>query len=427
MPWSRLIRFAGCFGACALLAHCSEAPAGDDDDNGGGKGGSGAQTQGGSSGTSSGMTSMGGTTNAGKGGTGGAVTNGGSGSGSGTGGTGGSTGGTGGGSGSGGAISAGGVSGSGGAISAGGVSATGGSISPGGTGGTAGSVSSGGMGGMAGTGPITDAMGVPLAKPGDMKSGKREFLNLGEMRIINNKWGSDELGCNGTQMSVFVNQDKSVGWNFNRPTCGGAAAKPDYPEIEFGIHPFGASSSLATSPSYSTTMVLPKQIKDITSASITFDNFAINLQSPTSWNLNFELWLSQENPVTSANPGVYAEVMVFWGWEATRFVNWKCTESGSLSSGGKNYNLCHHDDNWANGQWRYWQWSVENGPQQNFTGTLDVKPFLEFLKGKGYSDTLWVTRMEIGTEIDDNTSGSVSLKNVTFDVNNNPKSIQLAQ
>jgi hypothetical protein len=430
MPWSRLIRFAGCLSACALLAHCSEAPAGDDDDNASGKSGSGTQTQGGSAGTSGGATPMGGSTSAGKGGAGGAATNGGSGGGSGTG-TGGSTGGTGGGSGTGGgtggSISAGGVGATGGSISSGGMGGTAGTVSPGGMGGSAGSLAPGGMGGMAGTGPITDAMGVPLAKPGDMKSGKREFLNLGDMRIINNKWGSDELGCNGTQMSVFVNQDKSVGWNFNRPMCGGAAAKPDYPEIEFGIHPFGSGSSLATSPSYSSTMVLPKQIKDIATATITFDNFAINLQQPTSWNLNFEFWLSQENPVTSANPGVYAEVIVFWGWEASRFVNWKCTESGSVNSGGKNYNLCHHDDNWANGQWRYWQFSVENGPQQNFNGTLDVKPFLEFVKSKGYSDTMWVTRFEIGSEIDDNTSGSVSLKNVTFDVNNNPKSIQLGQ
>jgi hypothetical protein len=252
-------------------------------------------------------------------------------------------------------------------------------------------------------------------------------LNLGDMRIINNKWGSDELGCNGTQMSVFVNQDKSVGWNFNRPMCGGMAAKPDYPEIEFGIHPFGASSALATSPSYSSTTVLPKQIKDIQTASINFDNFNINLQSPTSWNLNFEFWLSQENPVTSANPGVYAEVIVFWGWEATRFVNWKCNQSGSVNSSGKNYNLCHQDDAWANGQWRYWQFSVENGPQQSFNGMLDVMPFINFVKGKGYSDQLWITRFEIGTEIDDNTSGSVSLKNVTFEVNGTSKSIQLAQ
>jgi hypothetical protein len=209
--------------------------------------------------------------------------------------------------------------------------------------------------------------------------------------------------------------------------CGGAAAKPDYPEIEFGIHPFGASSALATSPSYSSTLVLPKQIKDITSASITFDNFNINLQQPTSWNLNFEFWLSQENPVTSANPGVYAEVIVFWGWEATRFVNWKCNQSGTVNSSGKNYNLCHQDDQWANGQWRYWQFSVENGPQQSFNGKLDVKPFIDFVKSKGYSDQLWVTRFEIGTEIDDNTIGSVSLKNVTFEVNNTSKSIELAQ
>ena len=40
---------------------------------------------------------------------------------------------------------------------------------------------------------------------------------------------------------------------------------------------------------------------------------------------------------------------------------------------------------------------------------------------------MWLTRMEVGTEIDDNTQGSVNIKNLTFEVNGMSRSIQLAK
>ena len=66
------------------------------------------------------------------------------------------------------------------------------------------------------------------------------------MRLINNRWGSDELGSScGTTQKVYINADRTIGWDFNRPVCGGAKAKPDYPEVEFGVAPFGATSPYA--------------------------------------------------------------------------------------------------------------------------------------------------------------------------------------
>ena len=280
-----------------------------------------------------------------------------------------------------------------------------------------------GASGSAGSGPIVDQNNIPLAKPGDMKSVSREYLNLGEMRLIVNKWGSDELGCN-TTMNVFVNNDRSVGWNFNRPMCGGEGAKPDYPEIEFGVHPFGAGNALATTPSFSTTTLLPLQIKNITTASATIDNLNLQLQSAVSWNISFEFWLSRGNPL-QADPGVHAELIVFWGWQNGR---WPCDTNGDVASGGKNYHLCHQDDQWANGQWRYFQFWDYGGPNMNYSGKFDVKPFLDWLVNtKGYSPDLWVSRFEIGSEIDDHTAGTGTVRNVTFEVNGASRSIQLGQ
>ena len=125
-----------------------------------------------------------------------------------------------------------------------------------------------------------DQDGVPLAKPGDMTNVTKKYLNLGDMRLINNRWGSDALGCSGTQQSVMVNSDSTIGWSFNRPTCGGARGDPDFPEVEFGVAPFGNTSSLLTTPKFSSTTLLPIQIKDLTSANVTVDTLAMTFEQP---------------------------------------------------------------------------------------------------------------------------------------------------
>lgn len=312
----------------------------------------------------------------------------------------------------------------------------GGGGSAGASGGSAGGSSAGGVAGSSaggtnaagssagGTGPVVDQNGQALAKPGDSKTMSREYLNLGDFRVLNNKWGSDELGC-GTTMKVFANTDKSFGWSFDRGACGGNKQKPDYPEVEFGIHPFGANSPLATSPSFPSTTLLPLQIKSITSASIVVDGLNAAIQKASTWNVDFEFWLSQKNPLTdTANPGVYAEVIVFWGWKD----DWACDKSGSVTAGDKTYSLCHQDDQWANGQWRYFQFRANGGPYLSYSGKADVKAFLSWLVStQGYSADLWLTRLEVGSELDDNTAGSVTMKNVTFEINGVSKSAQFGQ
>src|SRR5215831_14907291 len=239
--------------------------------------------------------------------------------------------GSGGTTGTGGATSTGGTTGSGGAHAggAGGVTSSGGA-----GGGTA------GMGGTGGTtssgGPTMDQAGVPLAKPGDSTSASRKYFNLGDMRLINNRWGSDALNCSGTTQSVFINADSTLGWNFSRPTCGGAKADPDFPEVEFGVAPFGTGSSLLTTPAFSSTTLLPIQLKNVASANVTISTFSTTFQNPTYWDSNFEFWISKQDPTTNANAGVYAEVIAFLGWEANRNNSsaggWSCTTSGNMTS-----------------------------------------------------------------------------------------------
>ncbi|HEX6273104.1 MAG TPA: hypothetical protein VFZ53_08695 [Polyangiaceae bacterium] len=312
----------------------------------------------------------------------------------------------------------------GGSSAGAGASTTGGAMTGGGSSSMGGAMSSAGMAGRAGAGGSgsVDGNGTPLARPGESKTTSRSYLNLGDMRLILNKWGSDELGCN-TSMRIFVNTDRSFGWDFNRGACGGNKEKPDYPEVEFGIHPFGAGSNLATTPSFPSTNVLPIQVKDLQTASVTVDGLSINLQNQNAWNINFEFWLSQRNPVTDANPGVYAELIVFWGWQDT----WACDQTGNVSAGAKSYGLCHQSDTWGSG-WRYFQFRADGGSQRSFSGKVDVKALIDWLvTNKGYSRELWVTRFEVGSEIDDNTSGTVTMRNLTFEVNGTSKSAQFGQ
>jgi len=303
------------------------------------------------------------------------------------------------------------------------------------TGGTTGTAGSGGPSGGSANPNAPDMMGKTNAKPGDMTSTKFDYLKMGEIRLINNNWGAAAWGCTDkAPMSVFINQDKSFGWKFDRPDCdtGNTNSKPDFPQLEFGIHPFGLGSSEATSPNFSSTTLLPKQIKDITSISVTLDGLSITLEKAASWDLTFEFWLSKQNPATTQNnAGVYAELMTFWGWQDKR---WPLTgDSGSgvtcdigctngVSAGSKSYDLIVQRNSWGSG-WKYFQFRGTDGSQKSFNGKVDVKPLIQYLLDKGgATPDMYVTRLEIGSEIDDMTKGSVTMKNVIFEVNNETRS-----
>jgi hypothetical protein len=251
------------------------------------------------------------------------------------------------------------------------------------------------------------------------------------MRLIDNRWGSDALGCGSATYTVAVNSDKTVGYTFNRPKCdaSGKKANPDYPEIEFGVAPFGKGSSNLTSPDCSSTTLLPIQISSLKSASVTIDSFNSKYSNATNYDTNFEFWISKDNPVTSSSPGVYAEIIVFLSWNSTRMSSlggWPCTETGSVTA-GIGMNLCHQSDTWSNGQWRFFNFNA-NSPSDDFTGKGDVKAILDWVMSKytGFSTDMWLTRIEVGSEIDDTTAGTATIKNLTFEVNGTTKSIELA-
>ena len=431
MPNSRLIHFSTCLATLFSLTHCggntaSPAPCSADQAGcvsaGAGNSSTGTTTHGTATGgatSAGGITSVGATTAAGGS--------------SATGGTSAKT------------SAAGGSSATGGTTANGGTAPTGGTSAKTSTGtnSVGGTTPTGGTSSVTTTaaatgGSTSDQSGVALAKAGDKVTTSTDYLNLGEIRLLNNRWGTDELNaaksgsCN-TTMSVNVNSDKSVGYTFNRGNCGDDGSHPDFPELEFGINPFGASSSLRTSPAFSSTTLLPIQIKDIKSASVNLGSFNLNIpnKSGARWDNCFEFWLSQRNPATDPDPGVYAEVIAFYTWETDPKLMWACDQSGSVQAGDKSYDLCHQKDSWPTSgstQWRFFHFNMQGGPSDSFSGKVDAKAFLDWLVQKyNVSTDLWVTRFEVGTEFDDNTSGSVSISSVAFEVNSQTRSVVIAQ
>jgi hypothetical protein len=419
MTSSAILRVGTCFATLVAFVGCSSSsPPNTSSGNGGsnssGSGGSNSSGSGGSN------NNTGGSNNNGSGGsnsnTGGSNNSGSGGSNSNSGGTIGSSGGS---------------NGSGGNKGSGGTTASGGSNgSSGGSTGSSGGSTGSGSGGTSGN---VDQGGVALAKSGDSTSTTSAYLNLGDMRLINNRWGSDGLNCSSTMQSVFVNPDKTIGWKFTRGNCGESNHDhPDFPEVEFGVAPFGMTSSLRNTPAFSSTKLLPIQISSLNSASVNIDTFNISFTNPTFWDANFEFWISKKDPTTNADAGVYAEIITFVGWENGRQSSgnggWPCTTSGTVPN--TQFQLCHQSDSWGSG-WRFFNFtngSATGSGTMNFSGKVDIKAILDYVKSKysGFTNDMWLTRVEIGTEIDDNTAGQAGIKNLTFEINGTSKSIQLA-
>jgi hypothetical protein len=99
---------------------------------------------------------------------------------------------------------------------------------------------------------------------------------------------------------------------------------------------------------------------------------------------------------------------------------------GSLEA-GQNYNLYHTDDTWPDGQaeqWKYRQFRLTNASKQ-FDGTVDVKKILTYLTAEGWPANLWIARLEIGTELDDGSAGTVTIKKITFEINGQERATEV--
>jgi hypothetical protein len=102
-----------------------------------------------------------------------------------------------------------------------------------------------------------------------------------------------------------------------------------------------------------------------------------------------------------------------------------------VTAGSAALTLCHQKDGWGSG-WRFFNFNLNNGPQDTYSGKIDVKAILDWIMNtssykSGFTTDMWLTRIEVGTEVDDNTQGTAKVNNLTFEINGTAKSIELAQ
>jgi hypothetical protein len=241
-------------------------------------------------------------------------------------------------------------------------------------------------------------------------------IHLGEMHIFTNRWTDTEA-----HECVYLDQDGNFGWSWQRGATGKiepwGGSNPNYPELEFGINPWNM-----TGLDQSTTTLLPLQLKDINSASVTVD---VETQNPTGgYNLAFEMWFATENPAlgtpASGAKNAKAELMVFFAHDANYYPSSPVKENGGQGSdvqdGPNKYVLQYSSNTWAD--WGiYRQWRLDPA-QLHFNGKLDIKKFIdEFLSEADGDKNLWLTRFEIGNEIYQNSSGKTVFKSAVFEVN----------
>ncbi len=248
-------------------------------------------------------------------------------------------------------------------------------------------------------------------------------LSMGEFSLVNNTWGSDAIGCD-TDYEIFTETSSQFGWDFERGNCKDNFESPDFPTVEFGASPFNGLNK-------STTDLLPIQINNITSANITIDSLNLDLNNIGVWNISFGLWLTKNDPTQNSSPEPQLNLMVLWGWQNGR---WPCDVADrasefnnqlTIDAGDQAYTLCHHSD--AIGSQNYIEFDANNGPQTVVNERLDIAEILLWaVENAGYSGEFWLSRIEVGTEIGDNSSGTVTIQNITVEVNGDSRSVDLS-
>lgn len=300
---------------------------------------------------------------------------------------------------------------------AGGLAGDGDGDTPG-AGGLAGDGDGDGTGGISGDGDGDGTGGAPvMGDPAGESCALGTNYSLGEMRILNNQWTSHQA-----DQCIFINDDRSFGWRWDNtagtggfePLATSQADYPNYPEVEFGINPWGREIDEWEVGSSSTTL-LPIRLGDLTSASMTI-NASSSTNNGGSWNLAFELWLSPTNPALGETAPT-AEIMIFFGNDPAYWPESPEPGAGATIS---DYTLYHTSENWAAGYaYRQWRKNGTSGGSTSFNGTLDIKPFLD---QAGFDANWYVTRFEIGNEVYAGSQGETTIQSLSFEVNGQSRS-----
>ena len=237
----------------------------------------------------------------------------------------------------------------------------------------------------------------------------KEVLHLGEIFLETNEWSdTNQTTC------IFLDEDGTFGITWERGDTG-EQYMPNYPKAEIGVAPWNTEGN----PMSSSSALLPIQLKDLESASMTLD-VTTHTTTNHGWNLAFELWLSDEDP-TKGKAHPRGEVMIFLG-NKPKYWPWE-PKGGTLNDGFNTYTLWETSDDWQHwGLYRQWRIGDTDGTVE-FKGTIDIFAFLKHhMEEDGWDENLWVTRFEIGNETYKNSGGTTRFRELSFEVNGQTRS-----
>jgi hypothetical protein len=259
------------------------------------------------------------------------------------------------------------------------------------------------------------AAGTTISLPPTSSTVAEKVLPLGCMHLISNRW-TDPMATE----TLFLNTDSSFGWSWDRGNTG--TIGPNYPELEFGVNPWGESENGDLTP-ISTTDLLPAQVQDIHSASMTVSVDTSIAQIGVAWNLAFEMWLSPDDPTKGVTNPKF-EIMVWLGNDSTYWPTSPICDASATSydcgmqmtDGNNSYTLWYASEDWGTSpMYTYIQFrDSANASNDQFTGTLDIYKILQVVNPPG---NLYVTRFELGDETSQGDQGMTTIKNISFEVN----------
>ena len=249
----------------------------------------------------------------------------------------------------------------------------------------------------------------------DEEVGRTRIERLRRVDLLQHTLVDDrDLELGDAEQCIFVNQDGTYGWTWNRGNVGDNT-NPNFPEVEFGINPWGRDTD-PWEELPSSTDALPLQVRDINSATLTLRaDWSVNAER---YNLTFETWLVNRDPRTgpaSDGAAIIAELMAFFAWDPTYWPETPET-SGSFNGGGNNYTL-YQDTAWD--EWQYFQARISTGSPGPGSAniTFNIKAYLDYVVGRGYSSDLWVARFEVGNEVFPNSNGQITIRQLSYELN----------
>ncbi|MGL1902082.1 MAG: cadherin repeat domain-containing protein [Fibrobacterales bacterium] len=244
-------------------------------------------------------------------------------------------------------------------------------------------------------------------------------FELGDFRLFNEAWGSRELACDQAIYQTSIETSGTLLWNFSRDICLGGSDRPDHVGIQLGTHGYG-DNPVFLLPNTSSTTILPIQISNINSLMLDIENLEITSENDEFFAHMINLVFTTEIPSPHSHGIIYSEMPIFLNWNPGR---WACDLNAinpslieEIKSNQITFDLCHQYED----GYRYFQFRHSNDTLNTYTGAFSIQPFINYaINTAGFPDSLWLSAIELKSEINNNASGSVSLDNISVHVNDN--------